>query len=199
VSPLATGMGSRLIRTAKAARPITMSVVSAPIRRVPGVDHLQALLKLSDVVREGRLELPLCRQSWILSPVRLPIPPLSQLPYSTRINGQINMSGKACQGVSGGVDARYWMLDAGLPFIEIAIGIGLSVFWPSFSGLTGESREGTPKVHRDLFPHCWRIRLRCFLAYPATSIAHPASSPPNPLIPLRISRGLALAPSSFPC
>jgi N-acetylmuramoyl-L-alanine amidase len=29
------------------------------------------------MVREGRLELPLCRQSWILSPVRLPIPPLS--------------------------------------------------------------------------------------------------------------------------
>jgi hypothetical protein len=31
------------------------------------------------VVREGRLELPLCLQSWILSPVRLPIPPLSHL------------------------------------------------------------------------------------------------------------------------
>ncbi len=31
------------------------------------------------VVREGRLELPLCRQSWILSPVRLPIPPLSHI------------------------------------------------------------------------------------------------------------------------
>ena len=29
------------------------------------------------LVREGRLELPLCRQSWILSPVRLPVPPLS--------------------------------------------------------------------------------------------------------------------------
>ena len=30
-------------------------------------------------MREGRLELPLCRQSWILSPVRLPIPPLSPI------------------------------------------------------------------------------------------------------------------------
>ena len=29
------------------------------------------------MVREGRLELPFCRQSWILSPVRLPVPPLS--------------------------------------------------------------------------------------------------------------------------
>ena len=33
--------------------------------------------RLSKMVREGRLELPLCCQSWILSPVRLPIPPLS--------------------------------------------------------------------------------------------------------------------------
>ena len=31
------------------------------------------------MVREGRLELPFCYQSWILSPVRLPVPPLSQL------------------------------------------------------------------------------------------------------------------------
>ena len=30
-------------------------------------------------MREGRLELPLCLQNWILSPVRLPIPPLSPL------------------------------------------------------------------------------------------------------------------------
>ena len=106
-----------MIRALKAVRVNTrrfMAVLaSAPIRRVPGVAHLQALLKRSDMVREGRLELPLCRQSWILSPVRLPIPPLSQLPYSTRINGQINMSSKACQGVSGGLVAGSWMLDTG--------------------------------------------------------------------------------------
>ena len=35
--------------------------------------HFQVL----KVVREGRLELPICCQSWILSPVRLPISPLS--------------------------------------------------------------------------------------------------------------------------
>ena len=40
------------------------------------------------LVREGRLELPLCRQSWILSPVRLPIPPLSHLDFPAK-TGQI--------------------------------------------------------------------------------------------------------------
>ena len=61
------------------------------------------------VVREGRLELPLCLQSWILSPVRLPIPPLSPMPCGTRINGKINMMGMPCQGVSG---LKTWRLGA---------------------------------------------------------------------------------------
>ena len=37
------------------------------------------------MVREGRLELPFCCQSWILSPVRLPIPPLSHRTFGCYI------------------------------------------------------------------------------------------------------------------
>ncbi len=57
------------------------------------------------MVREGRLELPLCRQSWILSPVRLPIPPLSHThltlyPISLDIsirNNTDNVNANSCQ------------------------------------------------------------------------------------------------------
>lgn len=45
--------------------------------RPEGVPQIRRLEWIVKMVREGRLELPLCRQSWILSPVRLPIPPLS--------------------------------------------------------------------------------------------------------------------------
>jgi N-acetylmuramoyl-L-alanine amidase len=56
-------------------------------------------------VREGRLELPLCRQSWILSPVRLPIPPLSHthltlypISLDTSIrNNTDNVNANSCQ------------------------------------------------------------------------------------------------------
>ena len=57
------------------------------------------------MVREGRLELPLCRQSWILSPVRLPIPPLSHthltlypISLDTSIrNNTDNVNANSCQ------------------------------------------------------------------------------------------------------
>ena len=47
-----------------------------------------------EMVREGRLELPLCRQSWILSPVRLPIPPLSHIQNTENNDNEIVPSGK---------------------------------------------------------------------------------------------------------
>jgi N-acetylmuramoyl-L-alanine amidase len=57
------------------------------------------------MVREGRLELPLCHQSWILSPVRLPIPPLSHtyltlypISLDTSIrNNTDNVNANSCQ------------------------------------------------------------------------------------------------------
>ena len=62
------------------------------------------------VVREGRLELPLCFQSWILSPVRLPIPPLSHLLKKKGIQasdlGRLNLEDKLCIQYSLGVNGR---------------------------------------------------------------------------------------------
>ena len=57
------------------------------------------------MVREGRLELPLRRRSWILSPVRLPIPPLSHtyltlypISLDTSIrNNTDNVNANSCQ------------------------------------------------------------------------------------------------------
>ena len=57
------------------------------------------------MVREGRLELPFCKQSWILSPVRLPIPPLSHtyltlypISLDTSIrNNSDNVNANSCQ------------------------------------------------------------------------------------------------------
>jgi hypothetical protein len=43
------------------------------------------------MVREGRLELPICRQSWILSPVRLPVPPLSRVIFLTHRDLQLDI------------------------------------------------------------------------------------------------------------
>ena len=62
------------------------------------MNALEGTLIAAQMVREGRLELPLCLQSWILSPVRLPIPPLSHLLKKKGIQasdlGRLNLEDK---------------------------------------------------------------------------------------------------------
>lgn len=62
------------VRSARCIGPIQIEVFRMRPEGVPQIRRLEWIVKM---VREGRLELPLCRQSWILSPVRLPVPPLS--------------------------------------------------------------------------------------------------------------------------
>ena len=98
------------------------------------------------MVREGRLELPLCRQSWILSPVRLPIPPLSHTRltlYLISINSSIrnitdNVNANSCQ------EKRMIVLKVCSPrFQNIRIPIfGIFIVWllgaPSMPTIAGE-------------------------------------------------------------